>query len=132
MQFLSVKKTCPKITNLVLFVFLAVHFSACDNATDAVPQSNEVSWKTSSSVGATQGSSAIIIEGVEGLNWSAEIIEGADWCSFSSLDPTNTFKTGKVASDLNILYVYYTANLTTDQRRAKISFRFGEIGRAHV
>lgn len=124
MQFLLDRKTYNKrIANFVLLIIFAVQFLACDSTTDVVTQSNNVYWKTSSTVGATQGSSAIIIEGVEGLNWSAEIIGGSDWCSFSSLDPTNTFKTGSVASDLNILYVYYTANATTDQRRAKISFR---------
>lgn len=124
MQFIFNKTPYRKIADLALLIIFAIHFSACDNTNDVVSESKEVYWKTSSAVGATQGSSAIIIKGVEGLNWSAEITEGSDWCSFSNLEKSNTFKSGVTNADLNILYVYYTANTAADQRHAKISFRF--------
>lgn len=106
----------------VVFLFAG----ACSNADDpAVPTgSNEAYWKISSTVSAAQGSSAIIISGVPGTVWSAEVTEGAGWCAFSSRDYSVSTKEGVVVEGLNVLYVYYKANTTGVQRHAQLSFTF--------
>lgn len=124
MQPLTNHKTYNQILRFLFLVLFALCYTACDDDSDVITQTNEAYWKVSSTVSATEGSSTIVISGVQGVNWSAEVIDGTDWCSFSSQDYTNTTKTGSITDGLNVLYVYYKANSTTEQRQAKISFRF--------
>ncbi len=83
-------------------------------------------WRTSSTVGAAEGSAAIQIEGPVGAGWRAEIKDGGAWCSFRLNDPTVLVKEGTVQSSniSNILDVYYTANTGSGERSATIEFEF--------
>lgn len=115
------------IFNAILFGVLTLCIAACsnDDSDNALTQPGEAYWKVSSTVRATSGSSAIIITGTPGTEWSAEITGGAAWCSFSSSDfIASSTKTGEVKNGLNVLYVYYQANASKEQRQAKISFQF--------
>lgn len=83
-------------------------------------------WRTSSTVGAAEGSAAIQIAGPVGAGWRAEIKDGGAWCSFKLNDPTVLVKEGIVQSSniSNILDVYYTANTGSGERSATIEFEF--------
>lgn len=83
-------------------------------------------WRTSSTVGAAEGSAAIQIEGPVGAGWRAEIKDGGAWCSFRLNDPTVLVKEGTVQSSniSNILDVYYTRNTGSGERSATIEFQF--------
>lgn len=111
---------------VALLTVLILCASACGKDDSEGPsQPNEAYWKISSTVSYAEGSSAIIITGNPGTHWSAEITEGSTWCSFSSKDFVgSTAKTGTVAEGLNVLYVYYKIHTGSEQRTAKISFRF--------
>ena len=89
---------------------------------------NDAYWKVSSTVGAAQGSSAIIITGLPGVKWSAEITEGTSWSTFSYGNYTGagTKMTGEIAGgdEINILYVYYPAHSGKVQRQANITITF--------
>lgn len=108
---------------LIAFILCA---TACSNDDSNAPsQPNEVFWKISSTVSFAEGSSAIIITGATGTEWSAKITEGSTWCSFSSTDYVNgAAKIGTVKDGLNVLYVYYKANAGNQERQAKIAFQF--------
>ncbi len=107
--------------SLVLLSFI---YSCSDNdSNDSNNVVNDVTWKDSSTVGAAAGTSAILITGLEGTTWTAEVIEGADWCSFG-YSSTLTQKTGEIYGELNVLYIYYPANTGSIQRSATISFTF--------
>ena len=109
----------------VLFIAILCANACSNDDPEIIQQPNEAYWKVSSTVKAAEGSSAIIISGTPGTEWSAEITEGKAWCSFSSKDYTNsTNKVGTINEGLNILYVYYKANSGKEQRQATISFRF--------
>ena len=108
-----------------MFTVLLFCAGACGNDDpEIVHQPNEAYWKISSTVSFTEGSSAIIITGVRGTEWNAEITEGNAWCAFSSRDYTVSTKNGTVVDGLNVLYVYYKTNTGKEQRQAKISLQF--------
>lgn len=88
-------------------------------------------WRTSSTVGAAEGSAAIQIEGPVGAGWRAEIKDGGAWCSFRLNDPTVLVKEGTVQSSniSNILDVYYTRNTGSGERSATIEFEFSAVSR---
>ena len=129
-----------KYKNIIYATFFSVilccNFAACssDNSEKDL-QSNEAYWKVSSTVGAAQGASAIMIEGTPGVTWTAEITEGEAWCSFSYGDYSGSgiTKNGEIEGDgaINILYVYYPKNSGKIQRQANITFTFtGESGQS--
>ena len=108
---------------------LIIGIAACSNDDSSNElQQNEAYWKVSSTVGAAQGSSAIMISGTPGVQWSAEITEGTSWCSFvyGNYTGTGTKMTGEIEGDdaINILYVYYPANTGKVQRQANLTFTF--------
>ena len=103
---------------------IALSVVACGDDTDDF--SGSAVWRTSSTVGAAEGSAAIQIEGPVGAGWRAEIKDGGAWCSFRLNDPTVLVKEGTVQSSniSNILDVYYTANTGSGERSATIEFEF--------
>lgn len=109
---------------LVLSALILISSYSCSKGGDTPETSSNVYWKTSSTVGALSGSTAIIIEGTTGAQWKADITAGQDWCSFSS-SATLSSKTGVVNSGLTVLYVYYRSN-TSAERKASISVQVGD------
>ncbi len=75
---------------------IALSVVACGDDTDDFWGS--AVWRTSSTVGAAEGSAAIQIEGPVGAGWRAEIKDGGAWCSFRLNDPTVLVKEGTVQS----------------------------------
>lgn len=117
------------LLNSLSILLLTIGFAACsDSKSDGELIPNEAYWKVSSTVAAAQGSSAIMITGTPGAEWTAEITQGASWCSFSygNYDGSATKKSGAIENGdaINILYVYYPANTTKAQRQANITFTF--------
>ena len=103
---------------------IALSVVACGDDTDDFWGS--AVWRTSSTVGAAEGSAAIQIEGPVGAGWRAEIKDGGAWCSFRLNDPTVLVKEGTVQSSniSNILDVYYPRNTGSGERSATIEFEF--------
>lgn len=120
------KKTYKGTIKFVLFTLFLLSFSACDNDVTVL---NSVYWKDSSLISAAKGSSAIVISGAPGVSWSAEIVDGEDWCSFNSSNYSLKVITGFITDneslrDENLLYVYCKSNTSAENRKAKISFQF--------
>jgi len=115
---------CEKGWKWLFLTMIALSVVACGDDTDDF--SGSAVWRTSSTVGAAEGSAAIQIEGPVGAGWRAEIKDGGAWCSFRLNDPTVLVKEGTVQSSniSNILDVYYTANTGSGERSATIEFEF--------
>lgn len=125
----SIHRYYTTTVNILLLTVLTLWIGACssNDDPDIVKVPNEAYWKTSSTVSAASGSSAIIITGTTGTVWNAEVTEGNSWCSFSNKDFTNSSqKSGEIKEGLNVLYVYYQNNTGSTQRQAKISLRFAD------
>ena len=125
----SIHRYYTTTVNILLLTVLTLWVGACssNDDPDIVKVPNEAYWKTSSTVSAASGSSAIIITGTTGTVWNAEVTEGNTWCSFSNKDFTNSSqKSGEIKEGLNVLYVYYQNNTGSTQRQAKISLRFAD------
>ena len=132
----SVMKSIHTTKYLLRFVFsfalLSCIIACSDNDSNSSKYvENDVTWRASSTVGAAEGSSGIIITGLEGTGWTAEVIEGATWCSFG-YNTIISEKSGEVSDGLNMLYIYYPANTSTVQRSATISFKFDDDTEAHL
>lgn len=112
----------------ILFTALILLAGACGkDDPEVVSGSAEAYWKTSSTVGAAEGASAILLTGTAGMEWSADITETSTataWCAFSSRDWTKTTAEGIIRDGLNVLYVYYPVNGGKAQRTATITLRF--------
>ena len=121
-----IQKNYISPVKVLMLAALLLCASACSQSDPEIPsQPNEAFWKISSTVSFAEGSSAIIITGTTGTEWSAEITEGKAWCSFSSTDFVNaTVTKGTVKDGLNVLYVYYKANTGLEERKANLSFAF--------
>ncbi len=116
---------------MLLALVIVCTISCSDNdSNDSKNVVNDVTWKDSSTVGSAAGTSAILISGTEGATWTAEVTEGADWCSFG-YNSTLTQKSGTIYGELNVLYIYYPANTGTIQRSATISFTFDNDTEPH-
>lgn len=115
---------CEKGWKWLFLTMIALSVVACGDDTDDF--SGSAVWRTSSTVGAAEGSAAIQIAGPVGAGWRAEIKDGGAWCSFKLNDPTVLVKEGTVQSSniSNILDVYYTANTGSGERSATIEFEF--------
>lgn len=115
---------CEKGWKWLFLTMIALSVVACGDDTDDFWGS--AVWRTSSTVGAAEGSAAIQIEGPVGAGWRAEIKDGGAWCSFRLNDPTVLVKEGTVQSSniSNILDVYYTRNTGSGERSATIEFEF--------
>ena len=115
---------CEKGWKWLFLTMIALSVVACGDDTDDF--SGSAVWRTSSTVGAAEGSAAIQIEGPVGAGWRAEIKDGGAWCSFRLNAPTVLVKEGTVQSSniSNILDVYYTANTGSGERSATIEFEF--------
>lgn len=120
---------CEKGWKWLFLTMIALSVVACGDDTDDF--SGSAVWRTSSTVGAAEGSAAIQIEGPVGAGWRAEIKDGGAWCSFRLNDPTVLVKEGIVQSSniSNILDVYYTRNTGSGERSATIEFQFSAVSR---
>ena len=87
---------CEKGWKWLFLTMIALSVVACGDDTDDFWGS--AVWRTSSTVGAAEGSAAIQIEGPVGAGWRAEIKDGGAWCSFRLNDPTVLVKEGTVQS----------------------------------
>lgn len=116
-------KYCGWRSCLLLFAFLTI--VACGDGGGGV-SSGGAAWRGVSSVGAEEGSAAIQITGPVGAAWVAEIEPDARWCSFRINDPDVRTAQGTVQrSEIdNILDIYYTRNASSEERTARITFRF--------
>ncbi len=125
-----IQNYCGRVAGLLLIVFAALFAGSCgdDNGGGGSTGGN-AEWKNSSTVSASQGTATLVITGLPGTSWRAEIREGTAWCSFKLGDYTgSTVREGEVsASSLsNLLYVYYAANTGSEDRVASIQFTFGD------
>jgi endonuclease G len=109
-----------KISIVLLFLFIT-GFAACD---DDITVLNSAYWESSSNVNASGGAVAIVISGKPGVDWSAQIIEGDDWCSFNNIDYQLKSITGFITSNDNAIYLYCKRNVTSGTRQAKVSLKF--------
>jgi hypothetical protein len=102
---------------------------ACSGNKNTViePILSEASWKDGSTVDYEKGSATILITGETSTQWSAEISQGGEWCSFSSSSKLLN-KTGVLSGDLNALYVYYSSNISNKEREAVVLIKMGESG----
>jgi endonuclease G len=103
-------------------LLLALYTMSCgsdDNNTGA-SSGFSASWKESSTVTSDKGSSAILLTGELGEAWTAEIITGSDWCSFTYSGKTAQ-KSGSIKGQLDVLYLYYPENKSGLQRDADIA-----------
>lgn len=115
------QKTKYGRVEVLLFSILIVFLTACG---DDVSVLNSVYWKNSSVVGASRGEVEMTISGTPGVKWSADIVEGADWCSFNSNYSDLSEITGFITDQENTLDMYCKSNTGAVERQAKISFRF--------
>ena len=117
-----------RAAGLLLIVLTALFSGACgSDGNGGVSTGGDVEWKNSSTVSAASGSATIVISGLAGTPWRAEIKEGAAWCSFKLGDyEGSTVREGTVSANSlsNLLYVYYAANTGGDERIATIEFSF--------
>ena len=114
-------KTHNSKIKLTLFAILIICFAACG---DDIYVLNSAYWEKFSLVGADGGSSAIVISGKQGSGWSAKVIEGSDWCSFSKSNIALSEVTGFITDGNNMLNVYCKYNAQVAERQAKISLTF--------
>ncbi|MDE7068918.1 MAG: DNA/RNA non-specific endonuclease [Alistipes sp.] len=110
---------------LLLLLFPMLTLVACGDD-DGSASAGSAVWRGSSSVGEAEGSAAIQITGPLGAAWEAEIESDARWCSFRINDPDARTAQGTVSPSAidNILDIYYTQNDSSQERTARISFRF--------
>lgn len=121
MKLILIQRIKNNYIQLTLFIILIIGLTACEKEITTL---HSAYWKDSSVISAPQGSAVIVISGVTGVNWSAEIIEGDEWCSFSSSHSQLANITGFITSEENLLYIYCTTNVSATDRKAKISFKF--------
>lgn len=109
-----------RVTYVALLLAAAL-LAACggDSGEEQTKKPFEALWKLSSTVGYEKSQADILLNGNEGTEWTAQIVEGATWCSFHYQRSEST-QTGMLSGPLNVLYVYYAANSGTEQREAKI------------
>lgn len=122
----AIRNYFPFVVRILIACVLSAVLTTCsDDGGDDGSVRNEAYWKNSGStsltVGSAEGSAAIIIEGVAGRTYSAEIATDDRWCSFR--DGAMQAQ-GTVQETLNVLYVYYSTNPETEARSATLKFRF--------
>lgn len=105
----------------VLFAILIVFLTACG---DDISVLNSAYWEGSSNVNAAGGSASVVISGRPGVKWSAQIIEGDEWCSFNNVDYKLKLITGFITSSDNSIIVYCKRNTASGNRQAKIALKF--------
>lgn len=107
-----------EILKKLLFLVLLLSLCSC---LDDVNILTNVFWEDSSTVKASTNSTNLIIIGQPNVKWSAEIIEGADWCSFSETNANLLSAKGFLVDMENKVTLYFKNNSTTHSRQAKIS-----------
>lgn len=130
---LNQKKNSNAFRVVVLVAFM-VCFAACGKDEGGTPASvNKVTLDPAVTIKPdSDGAAVLLISGKAGTNWTAEITSG-EWISFDrfSSKPLKT-ASGVVGASLNERerFVYYTANKTSAERTAQITFTFeGEAPR---
>lgn len=119
-MILTYKINVSKI-KFVLFSILITCFIACD---DEITVLNSAYWEKSPNVSAGGGSVSIVISGKSGVNWSAEIKQGDEWCSFNNIDYKLKSISGFITSGDNAIKVYCKGNIAAGSREAKIALKF--------
>ncbi|GAB1415047.1 hypothetical protein MASR2M117_04530 [Paludibacter sp.] len=103
---------------LSVLLILSLVFYSC---TDDVSLLSDVYWEESSTINSNISSTNLIIAGKSNQKWSAEIIEGAGWCSFSNTDSALTVTNGVLDKIENKITLFFKNNNTKQPRIAKIS-----------
>lgn len=106
---------------IVLFTMLITCFTACG---DDISVLNSAYWEKSSVMSASGGTVSIVISGKTGVSWSAEIIQGNEWCSFNNNDYKLNSITGFITSNDNGISLYCKRNNGSGNRVAKVSLKF--------
>lgn len=115
-----------KLRNLYNLLSLAcvLVFSAsvvsCGDGEDVTPDAN--AYLVSSSVICEATDAKIVTEGASNLKYTARIISGEDWCSFS-ITPGKTETEGKVGTGC---FVYFSRNVSTEDRFAAFSIKYSD------
>lgn len=121
--------TIRQFVEWLMVLALVWPFTACSGGgDDEAGGSNMVSWKEGvNTISSSAGSATLLIseQSWPGTTWRAEIVAGSEWLSFAK-GTTQTEKEGTVAVALSarVIYLYYTANTTTEEREAMIRFTF--------
>lgn len=110
-------------------VLMAFPFTSCGNdGDDSAAAGNSVEWDLTKTVKPDKaGEAVLVITGQSGTPWTAEIVSGEDWVSFSRAAAGGQItKEGIVGTSLadKTLYVYYWPNTTRNERYATIRFTF--------
>ncbi len=113
-----------------ILLFAALLITSCSTSSDGDEEVNEPVIQSVtlelSELSNSSGNSKIYYVADVGIAWSAEIISGEDFVSFSSFGSVSS-KSGVVASSQsNVLYFYYDTNEYIDDRTAVISFKFDD------
>lgn len=119
-MILTYKINVGKI-KFLLFSILITCFIACD---DEITVLNSAYWERSSNISAGGGSVSIVISGKSGVNWSAEVIQGDEWCSFNNIDYKLKSISGFITNGDNAINVYCKGNVAAGSRQAIIALKF--------
>lgn len=111
---------------VVVLVALMAFFAACgkDDGGSSGPV-NQVKFDPAVTVKPdSDGAAVLLISGKNGTAWTAEITSG-NWISFDRFSSVNT-ASGVVGTSLSERekFVYYTANKTSSERTAQVTFTF--------
>lgn len=124
--------TFRQLVEWVMLLALVWPLSSCSSSSGGPEEggSNLVSWKDGiSEVSASAGTAALMIseQSWAGTAWHAEIVQGDEWLSFST-SSTLSEKSGVVGETLasRVIYLYYKANTTGQERIATLHVGFGE------
>ncbi len=122
------KKKKSSYKNYIFSLFTALIFiaytTACNNSCEpSIVSNSNAAWKESSTVNSEQGTLAIVLSGDADTKWTANIVDGASWCSFS-YNSTTSKREGTINGQLDMLYVYYPENKGDEQRQANITVSF--------
>lgn len=121
-----------RLTKAVCLVCAAValvstFLTACsgdDNGGGGSGSINTVRFDPAVPVGTTEGTAVLLISGVIGNSWTAEVVTGGNWVGFDLSYAQS--RSGRISEKWqeNEIPVYYRANTTSNERHAQIRFTF--------
>ncbi|MEA4936451.1 MAG: DNA/RNA non-specific endonuclease [Paludibacter sp.] len=106
---------------ILLYIILLTCLTACG---DDISVLNSAYWEKSSNVSAGGGTVSIVISGKPGVTWSAEIIQGDEWCSFNNIDYKLKSISGFISDGDNAINIYCKGNVAAGSRQARIALKF--------
>ncbi len=112
------KKSFLKLSAVLVVALLWVT-SCTEDEKIKVP--NEIEWNNDSIIGYGATSVTINFTGENGIDWSANISSGGDWCDFSN---GLLAKEGALIGGEGKIIVYLSENTSGKEREAKITVQF--------